>query len=130
MAFTLRVSLSVNGFSKPVELLQSRGEEQTRLHAHAADAARARFGRRVFLRGVVEVSNFCRENCTYCGMRRDNKALSRFPARLDDLSELLIHHRPASITDLNIQTGEDPRAVREIVIPLIQRIRQQTTLGV
>src|SRR5438034_3352369 len=31
----------------------------------------------------------------YCGMRRDNKSLSRYRARLDDLSELLVHHRPA-----------------------------------
>ena len=30
-----------------------------------------------FVRGVVEVSNYCRENCHYCGMRRDNKSLDR-----------------------------------------------------
>jgi len=122
--------VTINGFARPAELLLCRGGEQERLHAHAADAARARFGRRIFLRGVVEVSNYCRENCAYCGMRRENKSLSRFRARLDALSELLIHHRPASITDLNIQAGEDPVAVREIVIPLIQRLRAQTPLGV
>jgi len=82
------------------------------------------------MRGVVELSNFCRENCVYCGMRRENRALDRFRARLEDVSELLIHHRPSSITDLNIQTGEDPLAVREIVIPLIRRLREQTQLGI
>jgi biotin synthase len=122
--------VTINGFAKPGELLHSRGEEQERLHAHAAEAVRVRFGRRVFLRGVVEVSNYCRENCTYCGMRRDNQSLARFRARLDQLSDVIVNHRPASITDLNIQTGEDPVAVREIVIPLIQRIREQTPLGV
>jgi 2-iminoacetate synthase ThiH len=127
-SFTFAVT--INGFAKPGELLHCRGEEQERLHAHAAEAVRGRFGRRVFLRGVVEVSNYCRENCVYCGMRRENQSLARFRARLDQLSELLIHHRPASITDLNIQTGEDPVAVREIVIPLIQRIREHTPLGV
>jgi biotin synthase len=63
-------------------------------------------------------------------MRRDNQSLARYRARLEDLSDLLIHHRPASITDLNVQTGEDPVAVREIVVPLIRRIRQHTPLGV
>src|SRR5438874_1609621 len=63
-------------------------------------------------------------------MRLENRSLSRFRARLDDLSEILIHHRPRSITDLNIQAGEDPVAVREIVIPLIQRLRAKTPLGV
>jgi biotin synthase len=88
------------------------------------------FGRRVFLRGVVEVSNYCRENCTYCGMRRDNRDLKRFRAEHDRLAELLIHQRPLSITDVNIQMGEDPVAVREVVIPLVQTLRRETPLGV
>ena len=119
----------VNGMPKGAELVTSRGREQERLHARAVEATRGQFGRRVFLRGVVEVSNFCRENCLYCGMRRENQSLDRYRARLDDLSELLIHHRPSSMTDLNIQTGEDPVAVRETVIPLIRRLRDQTPLG-
>ena len=82
------------------------------------------------MRGVVEVSNFCRENCSYCGMRRDNRDLARFRAKFEQLAELVIHHRPASVTDLNIQTGEDPVAVRQVVLPLIQTLRRETSLGI
>ncbi len=110
--------------------LRLRGESQAALHARAAAAAKAHFGRSVFLRAVVEVSNYCRENCGYCGMRRDNRNLDRFRARHDDLAELLIHDRPASVTDVNIQTGEDPIAVREVVLPLIRTLRQETSLGI
>jgi biotin synthase len=110
--------------------LDARGKAQRQLHARAAEAAEARFGRQVFLRAVVEVSNFCRENCVYCGMRRGNDSLSRFRARHDQIAELLVHHRPASITDVNIQTGEDPVAVREVVLPLIRTLRRETPLGV
>ena len=110
-------------------LLRVRGAAQAEWHARAAEAATANFGRRVFLRGVVEVSNFCRENCGYCGMRRDNKDLARYRARHDELAELLIHHRPASLTDLNIQTGEDPVAAREVVLPLLRTLRRETPLG-
>lgn len=84
----------------------------------------------MFLRGVVEVSNYCRENCSYCGMRRDNRQLPRFRAQFDRLAELLVQHRPESITDLNIQTGEDPVVVRELVLPLIELLRRETPLGV
>jgi len=112
------------------ELLQLRGDAQQTFHAEAAQAAQKRFGRRVFVRGVVEISNFCRENCTYCGMRRDNRNLSRFRAGHDQLAELLIHHRPASVTDVNIQAGEDPIAVREVALPLIKTLRRETNLGV
>ena len=106
------------------------GEAQEEFHEKAADAARARFGRQVFVRGVVEVSNYCRENCAYCGMRRSNRTLDRYRADHERLAELLIHHRPASMTDVNIQTGEDPVAVREVVLPLIQTLRRETDLGI
>lgn len=121
----------INQKSAPTtELLKARGKAQTAFHARAANAALERFGRQVFLRGVVEVSNFCRENCQYCGMRRDNRALARYRAAQDQLAELLVHHRPASITDVNIQAGEDPVVVREVVLPLIKTLRRETPLGV
>lgn len=117
-------------FMPNAAMLQYRGEAQRALHEAAAQAARTRFGRRVFVRAVVEVSNYCRENCAYCGMRRDNRNLTRYRAGHEQLAELLIHHRPESVTDVNIQAGEDPVAVREVVLPLIRTLRRETTLGV
>jgi biotin synthase len=111
-------------------LLRANGSAQEILHEQARCMREERFGNRVFVRGVIEVSNFCRENCAYCGMRRDNRALHRYRLSLEPLRELLINHRPASITDLNIQTGEDPIALREIVLPLICELRRQTSLGI
>src|ERR1700743_875450 len=86
------------------------GDAQATWHESAAATTRAEFGREIFVRAVVEVSNFCRENCAYCGMRRDNRSLHRFRAHHEQLAELLVHHRPASVTDVNIQAGEDPVA--------------------
>lgn len=88
------------------------------------------FGNKVFVRGVVEVSNFCRQNCTYCGMRRDNRTLSRFRLEADRLAEYLIRHRPASLTDISIQAGEDPVAVERVVVPLVRTLRNETNLGI
>ncbi len=105
------------------------GSHQAALHERAQAATRENFGREIFVRGVVEVSNFCRENCAYCGMRRDNRTLTRYRARHDQLAELLIDHRPPSVTDVNIQAGEDPVAVREIVLPLLRTLERETNLG-
>ncbi len=88
------------------------------------------FGPRVFVRGVVEVSNHCRENCNYCAMRRDNRALRRYRLEADELAELIIHHRPAAMTDLEIQAGEDPVVVSELVLPLVRELRRRTELGI
>src|SRR6266581_2392848 len=121
---------AMDSFPISAELLKLRGEGQAMFHARAAAVGAPHFGRQVFIRGVVEVSNFCRENCAYCGMRRDNHSLARYRAKAEQIAELLIEHRPASVTDVNIQTGEDPVAVREVVLPLIKTLRRETNLGV
>src|SRR5436190_24335227 len=102
------------------ELLHARGEMQQAFHEEAARAAVEHFGPNVFVRAVVEISNYCRQDCAYCGMRRSNRTLKRFRTHVEQLAELLIQHRPASVTDVNIQAGEDPVAVREIALPLIR----------
>jgi biotin synthase len=110
--------------------LRANSGVQHELHERAAAATRRVFGSKVFVRAVVEVSNFCRENCHYCGMRRDNTSLRRYRAQAEQLAELISLHRPASITDVNIQAGEDPVAIRQVALPLIKTLRAQTTLGV
>jgi biotin synthase len=100
------------------------------LHEQARAVREDVFGRRVFVRGVVEVSSYCRQNCHYCAMRRDNDLLKRYRLAADKLAELIIHHRPATITDIDIQAGEDPVAVREVVLPLVRELRRRTNLGI
>src|SRR5215471_10676837 len=113
-----------------LELLHAKGDAQTIFHQQAVSVTRSRFGGTVFVRAVVEISNYCREDCVYCGMRRSNRGLHRFRAKLEQLEELLVHHRPSSVTDINIQAGEDPVAVRQVALPLIRTLRQQTNLGI
>ncbi len=111
------------------EMLHARGATQANLHGQAEALAQAEFGPAVFVRGVVELSNFCRQNCHYCGMRRDHSDLRRYRIPLEVLLESLLHHRPPYVTDLNLQAGEDPKAAREIALPLIKELRARTTLG-
>ena len=63
-------------------------------------------------------------------MRRDNRALRRYRLAADELSELIIHHRSAAITDIDIQAGEDPVGVSEVVLPLVRELRRRTDLGI
>ena len=100
------------------------------LHDQASKVRDEVFGRRIFVRGVVEVSSFCRQNCHYCAMRRDNGLLTRYRLAADELAELIIHQRPAAITDIDIQAGEDPVVLRETVLPLVRELRRRTDLGI
>jgi len=121
----------VNGsyFPSAAELTMN-GSAQADFHERAFAARRDHFGEQVFVRAVVEVSNFCRERCAYCGMRRDNRALHRYRVQMEQLAEVILEHRPQCVTDINLQSGEDPVVVRETVVPLVQLIRRETDLGV
>ena len=47
--------------------------------AHAADIRRREnYGDKVYIRGLIEFTNYCRNNCYYCGIRRDNKKAERY----------------------------------------------------
>ncbi|MFZ4775916.1 MAG: biotin synthase BioB [Terrimicrobiaceae bacterium] len=110
--------------------LKLSGEAQAGFHRRAAEERDGLFGNRVFVRGVVEISNFCRENCGYCAMRRDHRDQHRYRLSAEEIAEEVIPNIPDFVTDLNIQAGEDPVAVREIAIPLIRELKASTTLGI
>jgi len=44
----------------------------------AVEAARAQFGNQIYVRGLIEFSNYCKNNCLYCGIRRDNGKAVRY----------------------------------------------------
>lgn len=108
-----------------IENLRLEGAAQAEFHERARAARSAIFQNHVFIRAVVEVSNYCRENCHYCGMRRDNHSLDRFRLDPDAVAENLLDSLPKSVTDLDIQSGEDPKSARELTLPLIRRLKQE-----
>ena len=112
------------------ELLEIRGEKAEQLRNAGQETRNRIFGNTAFVRGVVEVSNYCRENCSYCGMRRDNRTLSRFRIERDKIIRMIDVGLPAMVTDLNLQSGEDPQVIEEIIIPAVRYIRAHTKLGV
>ena len=48
------------------------------LYETAAGVRQKWYGRDVYIRGLIEISNFCRNDCYYCGIRRSNDAVSRY----------------------------------------------------
>ena len=66
-------------------------ETAARLAALARTAREAVYGTEVYTRGLIEVSNFCRNDCYYCGIRRSNQNCDRY--RLSD-EDILACCRP------------------------------------
>lgn len=64
-------------------------------------------GDEVHLRGLIEFSNICRNNCLYCGIRRDNKLLQRYRMSEDELIETARRGAELGFKTIVMQSGED-----------------------
>ena len=91
-----------------IRLLSADDAETKTALFHAADAVRKAFvGDEVHLRGLVEFSNFCRNNCLYCGIRRDNKNQSRYRLSVEQIVGLAEQAKKLGYKTLVMQSGED-----------------------
>lgn len=101
------------------------GDAVEYLHAEARKVAQAAYGNVVFLRGLVEISSFCRNNCRYCGIRRDNNALTRY--RLSEETILACCHKgyASGLRTFVLQGGEDPYFTDARLLPIVRRIRSE-----
>lgn len=74
----------------------------------AADQVRAEnVGEAVHLRGLIEFSNICRQNCFYCGLRRDNAGIRRYRLEPDTILAFAAKAKAYGYKTLVLQSGED-----------------------
>ncbi len=87
-------------------LLNSTGNERQLLFEKAKETKAKYVGRKVYLRGLIEYSNYCAKNCLYCGIRAGNSRYVRYQMTDEEVleaAEFAWKNRYASIV---IQSGE------------------------
>lgn len=97
----------------------------------AADRVRARWvGDEVWLRGLIEISSYCRRNCFYCGLRRGNINAARYRLTPEDILNCVRQVKAAGLGTVVLQAGEDGGFGLERLLELVARIKQETGLAV
>ena len=71
-----------------LHLLTCQGEEEQQLYTRAAAQRNQAIGNGVHLRGLIEISNICRKNCLYCGIRHSNPNVNRYELTDEEILEL------------------------------------------
>ena len=93
--------------------------------AQAADRVRSAFvGDGIHLRGLIEFSNICRQNCMYCGLRRDNRRIERYRLSAEDILRLAQKARGYGYQTVVLQSGEDPYFSAERLAALLREIKR------
>lgn len=92
--------------------------------ARRAVAARQKiYGNAVFIRGLIEISNFCKNDCLYCGIRRSNKNCSRYRLEASDILACCDEGYSLGFRTFVMQGGEDAYYTDERLCDLIGQIK-------
>ncbi len=92
-----------------VALLNANSPELRATLAQEANQAKKKyFGNGIYIRGLIEFTNHCRNNCFYCGIRCDNRALERYRLTKEEILSCCEEGYSLGFRTFVLQGGEDP----------------------
>lgn len=108
------------------QLISTHDEEDA---AYAREIAHRltieRFGKKIFFRGIIEYTNFCKNDCLYCGIRHSNHQVERYRLTKADMLSCCEDGYANGFRTFVIQGGEDPYFTDEVLVDIVGTIRQK-----
>lgn len=95
------------------------------LHRQAREVGDAVFGKGIFVRGLVELTNVCRNDCYYCGIRKSNTAVERYMLTTEQVLQSCQQGYEVGFRTFVLQGGELPRDKAQWLMELVSKIRQR-----
>ncbi|AKL97607.1 [FeFe] hydrogenase H-cluster radical SAM maturase HydE [Endomicrobium proavitum] len=105
-----------------LELLKT--DKPQKLFAAADKVRKKNVGDEVHLRALIEFSNICKQNCLYCGLRRDNKKVDRYRLEPETIIDLAKKAKSYGYQTVVLQSGEDPYYTSDIMSQIISAIKK------
>lgn len=113
-----------------IDILSTENREcVSGLYGAADQKRREMVGDAVLLRGIIEISNICEQNCQYCGLRKDNRRIHRYRMPEEEIVAAAKMISQSDISTVVLQSGEDRMPVDRICA-LVSRIKRETDLFV
>lgn len=118
-----------------IKLLEEK--DQNRVQQLYDDAFRTKIdnvGNKVYLRGLVEITNICRKDCLYCGIRRDNPSNDRYEIDIEDVIPAARFAYEQGYGSMVIQGGErHDKKFRDKITSILKEVRKissESPLGI
>ncbi|WP_034629506.1 [FeFe] hydrogenase H-cluster radical SAM maturase HydE [Desulfotruncus alcoholivorax] len=111
-------------------LLAAGPEESEELFGAADRVRHDHVGDEVHLRAIIEFSNYCRKNCLYCGLRRDNHSIPRYRLTEQEILEAVKKARELGFRTVVLQSGEDLYYDAKTIAKLVETIKNRHDLAV
>ncbi|MBQ9031575.1 MAG: [Parasporobacterium sp.] len=111
------------------ELIQLIGQREPDSAEQLFEKARIRqqenFGHAVYLRGLIEFTNYCRNDCLYCGIRRSNRNCERYHLTKEQILDCCGKGYALDFRTFVLQGGEDMSYSDEEICGIVSEIKQQ-----
>ena len=109
------------------EALVSEADKETVEYAKqkAVEARKRVYGNKVFIRGLIEISNICKNNCLYCGIRGKNTACERYRLTKEQILSSCDEGYALGFRTFVLQGGEDAYFSDEVVCSIVKDIKEK-----
>ena len=114
--------LSTDEFERII--LCEDGECLRFIRDEAVKRRQAVFGKKVFIRGLIEISNICRNDCLYCGLRRSNSRCDRYRLSTQDILDSARNGYNLGFRTFVLQGGEDPYFDDDVLSWIVSGIKK------
>lgn len=107
-----------------VTLIEYQAEREY-LSFRAREVCRKYYGNTVFTRGLIEFTNYCKNNCYYCGIRRGNCKVQRYRLEKEDILECCSQGYQLGFRTFVLQGGEDEYYTDDKLVDIISSIKKK-----
>lgn len=83
------------------------------------------FGKKIYIRGLIEFTNYCRNNCYYCGIRRDNQKVERYRLTEEQIFNCCVEGYALGYRTFVLQGGEDAYFTDQRICAIVNRIKSK-----
>lgn len=108
-----------------LQLIKQGAQHKNLLFALAQERAQKSFGRQIFVRGLIEFTNYCKNDCYYCGIRRSNKNAARYRLTQEEILECCHAGYGLGFRTFVLQGGEDYFYSDEDIAAIVRAIKAQ-----
>lgn len=107
-------------------LLNNISQEEIQYLVSKSDMIRKKhYGNKVYLRGLIEFTNYCVRNCKYCGIRVDNRNVERYRLTLEEILNCASVGNNLGYKTFVLQGGEDPYFNDERMVEIVKAIKER-----
>lgn len=100
-------------------------EEKEILRQEAVKLATSVYGKKIFARGLIEFSNYCKNNCYYCGIRNGNKNCDRYRLTKEQIYDCCDMGYELGFRTFVLQSGEDLYFNDDMMVEIVSHIRNK-----